>query len=175
MSFMSKSIITKPVVGYEGYYEVDSNGNVWSLSYRGSRQRRTIKPAEQRGYKKVALCRDKFCKTRSVHRLVAEAFLPNPENKPQVNHKNGLRGDNRLSNLEWATQSENQKHSFRVLGNSRIGERNNARKLSETKVLNIFNNDKASTEELSRLYGVSKVTIWRIKKGLSWPHLVRKW
>ena len=64
---------------------------------------------------RVKLYHNKLTKNKSVHRLVAAAFIPNPQNKRTVNHKNGIRHDNRVENLEWATHSEQQTHSFKVL------------------------------------------------------------
>jgi hypothetical protein len=66
------------------------------------------------GYKLVCVRKNGKASTQKVHRLIASAFLPNPENKAQVNHKNGIKSDNRLENLEWATQSENQLHAYRT-------------------------------------------------------------
>lgn len=76
------------------------------------------------GYLVVVLYKDKKRYTRPVHRLVAQAFIPNPEQKTQVNHKNGIRSDARLENLEWVTPQENVRHAFDVLKNkgSRAGQ-----------------------------------------------------
>lgn len=69
------------------------------------------------GYVHISLCKNGKVKTFRVHRLIAEAFIPNPENKPQVNHIDGNRINNSLSNLEWVTRSENHLHAFRVTKN----------------------------------------------------------
>lgn len=119
-----------PVVGYEGRYEVSSKGRVRSLTakvfhrhIRGAavgyvRKGRILKPGFDRlGYCKVKLyaVEGTGAKVFAVHRLVANAFVPNSFSKPFVNHKNGLKADNYYKNLEWVTCSENGQHAVRVL------------------------------------------------------------
>lgn len=110
---MSKEI-WKDVIGYEGSYQVSNLGRVKSVSReifnRGVRQKikeRILKPCNKGGYLFVTLSQFGKPKTFAVHRLVAITFLPNPENKPQVNHLDENPLNNRLTNLAWATASEN--------------------------------------------------------------------
>ena len=107
----------RDVVGYEGKYQVSNLGRVRSLPNSHHQDVIIMRQSKgNAGYMRVPLANNKTHKMGLVHRLVAEAFIPNPENKPQVNHKNGRKDCNIVSNLEWVTRSENQKHAFRVLG-----------------------------------------------------------
>ena len=103
----------RDIKGYEGLYQVSNEGRVKSV-----RRNIILKPSIQRGYAIVIFSVDNYKVTKKVHRLVAEAFIPNPQNKPCVDHINTIRDDNRVENLRWVTIQENsdnpltRKHLF---------------------------------------------------------------
>lgn len=107
----NQAILTKAIEGYEGIYWVDIEGHV--LNKKG---RLVSQYLDRKGYYRVTLNKKVEGKWKSqlkqVHRLIALAFIPNPENKPQVNHINGVRHMNQVKNLEWATASENVQDGF---------------------------------------------------------------
>ena len=112
MGGIMKKEYWKPVVGYEGHYQVSNFGRVKSIKFG---KERILKPGTNKyGYLLVMLCKDGKVKGFTVHRLVAEAFLPNPHNYPCVNHKDENKQNNNVSNLEWCSAQYNNTYGTRI-------------------------------------------------------------
>lgn len=110
--------IWEAIPGYDGNYLASNKGRVKSV-YRvlgnGGIQPEAIKKQRNsKGYNVVSIKYNNIKKTLKVHRLVALSFIPNPDKKPQINHINGIKKDNRVENLEWSTGSENVQHAFDI-------------------------------------------------------------
>jgi hypothetical protein len=101
----------KDIVGYEGLYAVTEDGMVWAYPNR-IHKGKFLKPSLKKGYPFVCLCKGSEIKQFSIHRLVAETYLPNFDSLPQVNHIDSNKENNHVSNLEWCSASQNKKHSW---------------------------------------------------------------
>lgn len=115
--------IWKDILGYEGSYQISNLGRVKSLKrtvvfkkkFKKRIKERIMKPQIMaHGYLFFALSKNGKLKSKILHRLLAIAFIPNPKNKQTINHKNGIKNDNRLINLEWCTHLENTAHAKRI-------------------------------------------------------------
>lgn len=170
-----------PVVGYEGLYSVSDLGQVYSMPKKwvsGKGCVREIKKPvkmsmsfDNSGYRVVGLRKGDNLKQYKVHRLVAIAFIPNPLNKPCVNHIDGDKGNNKLENLEWVTVKENGTHAKNTgLYNHVFGEKHGSCKLTEKSVIEIRKSTLTS-RELGKKYGVSHYHINAIKSGRKWSHV----
>ena len=163
----------RPVVWYEGLYEVSDAGIVKSLSRLKTRHKgKVLKESLMLlGYKRVAISRLNKPKYKLIHRLVAEAFLPNPLNKPHVNHIDSNPSNNSLKNLEWCTPKENTVHALK--NGAKMGssiEIHPFKKLTQEQVSAIrTSTDKGVT--LAKAYGVTPNHIYRIKRNEQWKSM----
>ena len=178
----------KDIPGFEGLYAVTADGRVWSYpKRRSSKNGRFLKPGVRNGYHFVVLSGGMQKKSYSVHRIVAITFLPNPENKQEVNHKDGVKTNNHLSNLEWATSKENTRHAIntglRVMTDDLRKKISESCKMAHSKSLEV--NRKLSLDEASEIceaystglfsqqeialhHGVNQMTISRLIRGVTY-------
>lgn len=170
------------IKGYERIYQVSDKGLIKSLprmiEYRGKASRwqdeQILRLNNSNGYRTVSLVKNKIKKTHMVHILVGSAFIVNLDNRPFINHKDGMRWNNHFKNLEWSTNSENQLHSYNILGNRAVcGEKNGQSKLTEANVKEIrrLAADGYALSELSMIYNVSESLIGFVKNKKRWVHV----
>lgn len=175
--------IWKDVKGYVGLYQISNLGRVKSLPKRIPRfggkslevtKIKYLKHQNHNAYPYVNLYKNKKSRRFSIHRLIAIHFIPNPENKPQVNHIDEDPANYSISNLEWVTPKENMHHSFdKIYGSIPAGENNKAAIMDDMKVLTCYtlNKNHTSNQSLSVLYGVGNPKISQIRNGRVWKHL----
>lgn len=175
--------IWKDIPGYERYYQASNKGKIKSLQRTITRKsKRCTYPVKERilkqritktGYYIVFLYDNTGAKNIKVHRLVALAFILNPEKKPQVNHINGIKTDNWLENLEWCTQKENTVHAVKIGTFSRKGSKHPLSKLNEKNILCIrkLHEKGCSIKSLSKRFKVSLSQINRIVNRKMWTHI----
>ena len=179
----------KSVDGYGGVYsdvyEVSNLGNVRRIYGRrpdvngrvASRPGWDLKPSVQRGRRRIELALSgQPRRTVYVYRLVAAAFVPNPEGKPEVNHRNGLCGDDRAKNLEWCTPAENRAHAVRLglMGGQQRGEGHHRAKLTEEAVRAmraLARTDYAAAVAMGVEHGVKAQSARLAINGRTWAHV----
>ena len=165
----------KPIAGYEDAYEVSSLGRVKSLartrfnSKASLSSRVLVQSVGGHGYPTVSLWKEGLPIKLCVHRLVACAFVPNPEGKPEVNHKNGIKTQVNVDNLEWTTYLENTTHAF-AKGLNPVGSKRTQAKLDEADIVAIRASN-FTQQALGKLYKVDPSLISRIVAGKRWHHV----
>ena len=173
----------KDVTKYEGFYQISNMGRFKSLAKyvigRGTKPyfmpEKILVQVVAKEYLCVCVCVNAKREFLRIHRLVGLHFVQNPENKPVINHKKGIKTDNRASELEWATISENTQHAYDtgLIKNNVRGERLHSAKLSENDVREIRKLLKInkSLHEIASLFNVGYANIYAIKERKSWRWL----
>lgn len=172
--------VWKNIKGFEKQYEVSNHGRVRAkekVTFNGrwycTRKQKMMRPTKPNkfGYIMINLCKDGKKKHCLLHRLIAVAFIKNPKNKETINHINGIKSDNRIENLEWATRSEQNIHASK-LGLKRFnGEDHSQHKLTDIQVKTIRGMAMNGGKPKGSDFGVTNATISDVLKRRSWKHI----
>lgn len=171
----AKSAITdlmtewRDILGYENIYQVSNFGDVSSYRRQGATGGILLKTTDSQGYSRVTLFSGNK-KSVFVHRLVAEAFLPNHHNKPQVNHIDGVKTNNNVRNLEWATGKENSQHAH-ALGLSKATRGNSKLTNEDIQDIRLFASKGIKQKDIAQLYPVNRQSISLIVNNLTWRNV----
>lgn len=167
----------KPAVGLEGLYEVSDMGRVRSVAREtasGTRGGMALKLQNFRGYSRAYMTNSGKSMNHFVHRLVAAAFIgPPPEGRYDINHKNGIKSDNCVANLEYCTKSENRKHAFVIGLQSNRGTSHSQAKLDDETVVNIRRRVAAGEKQsdVAKDLGISQSNVSYVANGKRWSHV----
>lgn len=167
-----------PVVGYEGLYSVSFLGAVWSHAQSKYTKSKWLKPSDRKGYKSVMLFKNGKATRHSIHRLVATAFIPNPEKLPQLNHKDGNKLNNFMGNLEWCSSKNNTHHAIKngmreTVVASRRGEKSNWAKYDKHQIMSMRALYKAghTQKQIASMYGSIQAYISDVVNRKVWKHI----
>lgn len=163
----------KQIPGYGTEYMASDDGNIMRISaQRGTKPGYIFKPClDSKGYLRTRLTNEDGAKTVKVHRIIAQTFIPNPNNYPQVNHKNGIKTDNRVVNLEWADNSMNIKHSYEKLNRTKTHKGKFGADHNRSIPITAKNIDTGEVREFigineaARQLETNSAAIWRVKTG----------
>lgn len=165
--------IWKDVKGYEGLYQVSNLGRVKSL--KSGKEKIMVGGFTLSGYHCVTLLKNKTQKTRTTHRMVAESFIENNFSYSCVNHKNGIKGDNRVENIEWCSHKQNSNHAVKF-GFIKSGEKSYMCKTKEETIKKIFvlKNQGFSRKEILNALNISIHIYKDVISGKTWKNLNRR-
>lgn len=166
-----KEEIWKDIKGYEGYYQVSNLGRIKSLQRNGTiKKDRILKPNNVKGYLQITLQKNGIKAYKKIHRIVAENFITNINNKTEVNHIDGNKHNNCIENLEWVTKSENQKHAYKLGLNKSHGIKGEKNVLSK-KIMQLDLEDNVikiwgSMHDIERKLGIKYQNVYACCKGI---------
>lgn len=170
--------IWKDVVGYEGLYKASNLGRVKSLPKKilqfYTKEKILCNKVNRKNIKKhyyyVGLLKNGIRKNLMIHRLVAQSFIKNKFNCKTVNHKDGDKLNNNVSNLEWMSLSDNHKHAFSIGLRDNHGNNHPGRKLFE-KDIKYIRGSSLSNQKLGEMFNVTRQCVLRVKKKLTWKNI----
>ena len=181
---MIEEEIWKDIPEFEGVYKISNTGKILSLPrcnsktpyYKCKNNSRILKPFLSGEYPSVQLCTVLKRKKIAVHILLGQIFIPNPENKTEINHKDGNKLNYQLSNLEWNTPKENNLHAWETGLNNHHGENNELSKLKFNTVLEIIKwKDKGeSQKKVAEIFNINQSTVCRIWNSKRWKYSLNK-